>query len=193
MRRSRSNNADTNRYPTTSRTSRSTAKKITSVGVIWMTLYAMNAVTTADGMLATTPSCCATRISLTSRGDRHAQPDRPSGDERCEQHLSDQVRRLEGCRCDRGVCKQRETREEEAEHCIRDAECRKERRERLPDQELLAANRGREHRLERALLALPNHRVRGDRRRHQCRNAKQVRERVAVEEATCLRRRQLEQ
>ena len=69
---------------------------------------------------------------------------------------------------------------------IGDGERRDEGRQGLAQQELIAANRRREHRFEGALLALADHRVGGDHCRHDRRDAQQVQQGMPVPE--CARR-----
>ena len=72
---------------------------------------------------------------------------------------------------------QRRGGEKDPEDRVRDHDRRNKRGQRLPDEELLATDRGDQDRLERALLALADDRVGGDDRRHDHRDHEHVEER----------------
>ena len=61
---------------------------------------------------------------------------------------------------------ERDAHEEEADYAVRNHECRGQDRKSLAEQKLLAADGSGEHRLERPLLLLADHRGGGDRSRH---------------------------
>ena len=97
------------------------------------------------------------------------------GEERREEDLNEQVRALQDRRRHGRLGEELGTGEEEGVDRIGDRQRRDEHRQGLGQQQLLAPNRRREHRLERALLALADHRVAGDNRRHEGRDAQQDR------------------
>ena len=88
-----------------------------------------------------------------------------------------------------GLCEELDAGEEEGVDRVRDRERRDEGRQRLAQQELLAADRRREHRLERALLALADHGVGGERCGHERRDGEHVQQLMLVGETVRMPRR----
>ena len=146
--------------------------------VAWITLNAMSVVTTTDGRLASMPSCCATRMSL----DRAEIAMPTQIDQPARSGVKSSWARRSGPRrsadATAGLREQLDAGEEEGVDRVRDRERRDEGRQRLAQQELLATDRRREHRLERALLTLADHRVGGDHCRHDRRDAQHVQQRM---------------
>ena len=90
------------------------------------------------------------------------------------------VRGPEDRRRDAGLRKQHDAGEEDRVHRVGDRDRRDERGQRLAEQELLAPDRRREHRLEGALLPLAGHRVGGEHRRREHRDPEHVQQQVLM-------------
>jgi hypothetical protein len=115
-------------------------------------------------------------------GDRDADPDRPGGEQRREDQLRDDVRRPEDGRSDGGLGEQDDGGDEDEERQVRDQDGRHQRRHRLAEQELLARNRRRQHRLEGALLTLARDRVGREHGRREDRDGQHVQQQVQLTE-----------
>ena len=140
----------------------------------------MSVVTATDGRLASTPSCWATRTSL----DRveiamPTQIDQPASSGVKTSWASRSGPRI-SADATPGWAKSSTQGQEEGVDRVRDRHRRDEGRQRLAEQELLAADRRREHRLERALLALADDRVGGERRGHERRDGQHVQQLMLV-------------
>jgi hypothetical protein len=179
MSRSRSNMADVSRQPMRLRTSSSTPAAIARASVGWIALNASSMVTATDGRLAGMPSCWATRISLA-----RVEIATPS---QIDQPASSSVKiswRAGRCRAAApappGPREELDAGQEQEIDRIRDRDRRDQHRQGLAQQELLAADRRGEHRLQRALLALADHREGGDGGGHQRRDGQQVEQLMTV-------------
>ena len=92
-----------------------------------------------------------------SGGDPDGNPDRPAGQEGREEDLGEQIRGADQGRRHPGMSEEFDAREEQAIDDVGDRNRGEEGGQGLAQQQLLAANRSREHGLERALLTLADH------------------------------------
>ena len=172
MSRSRSNIAATARQASRSMASRTAASPTARPADTAITLSEISARMASSGRRAEHAQLLGDAHISGAGGDRDPHPDPPAGEQWGEQQLNQHVRAREDRRGDHRVGKEGRSGEEDAEDQVGDDKGRNEGGERLGDEELLAADRGDQDRLQRALLALSDHRVGGqggrqERRDHQ--------------------------
>ncbi len=141
MRRSRSNAAELICQPNPSRTRSTAAPPRARPRVGWITLSAMS-VRQRDRRETREQAELPYNAWVARYGrDRDADPDRPCSEDWREEQLGKQIRACRSAGAMPRVCEQLHTGEEEGEDRIGDRERRDECRQRLAQQELLAADR----------------------------------------------------